>query len=208
MKDRSTVPDINTLQIIEKTLEIKKNPDPSFREVFAGFSKLQQRLAVRILTKGNRPDETILQMVKDSGYNVNEDSRAAGIMKTISGKMGPLLRAAGIVEADLGATARELLNATTVKVIKKNTYDASGKVTGQEIMAMQVPDNAVRMKVLDMLLKTGDYFTPQKMDVTKKVEGSITFEAGTKQTSIDLLMEREKKLSEPINADYEVVNDG
>lgn len=181
MKRRHQGFDIEHLQIVDKVSEIKKSDNPTIRQIFSEMTVKQRDLAIRMLTRTGDQDK--IAMVRAAGYQVNEKSRAAGIIKQVSGKLGPLLLSIGITEADLVEKCQELLWATKVQFVKINEYK-DGKVVGQTLQAVEVPDNTVRQKQLDMIMKLGDYFPAQKFEKKTKLDARVTSDIPISQQDI------------------------
>lgn len=163
-------------------------------EKLSGFTDRQKKFALLCIT---HPHLTEKERYAMAGYKPNGDITPAGLKK-IEGKLGELLLEVDISTKDLAVGIKAALNATKLIFRKEPVYEKgdSGRILCYKDKEFRVPDQPTRNKMLEMLIKSGNYL-PQN---TKNVKHDHQHTHTVKQ-SLPELRERQEQLKEKMEID-------
>lgn len=174
----------------------------------ADISKLspkQQKLVTAIVAD---PEKPFVQHCREVGYKVGPNSRASLIKNRISGALGATLAEVGIFEIDIGHAIAQGMNADKLLPAKRPIRNKDGKVIGEEIKMICVPDHKVRFLFTKLAIDLGGYRAAIQHEIKGKVDhvhspGRRIMDVLEQLSPEDLdrnIREREKR----IDADFEV----
>lgn len=167
---------------------------------FAQLRPLQKQLFIEILKDPGCSD---VEQIRRAGYKVTENSKPQHLKKALEGKLGMTLRHFGIFEDDLAKLALDGLQATTTKIVKMQKRDKDGKVIGEELKFIEIPDYKTRHAYWLDIVKLGDYFPAKQVRHT----GDVTLHAFHDVDPSVLAQRREELLAKTkeVTGDFQVV---
>jgi len=202
-KSNTQVPDINELKAIDTVNSLKNsgNKEKALRELLENMTEKQRRLVILILTRSG--DTSMVEMCRLAGYKVDGKNKMSSVKKSISGKLGDLFYEFGFTMADLVATGAQLMRATKVIPVRTPTYDDEGKLTGQTLELIEVPDWGIIQKQWKLMMEHGNHFPAKELNMTKTDNRTITLDVTDAK-----IAEIRKRTEGKIPANFEVMEDG
>lgn len=178
-------------------------------ELQSVLEKMPQKRANLVIATLLNPTDSKFEIAKKAGYKVAEGSKPNHLFKAIEGKLGKSLLQLGITEADILKTLCECRSAYKVIPIKttKKTIDKDGNttiITTTELV--EIPDSPVRLKTVEMLMKLGDYFPAQKLNINQKSTHEHKFAENMSLKDMRA-KELEHAQNDEIPPDYEVTDE-
>ena len=143
-----------------------KDLTAALREV--SLTTLERKTIMNVLSV---PGCSFASACRAAGYSLKPGQSAHLIKKRIEGKLGPVMERIGITEFELGSVIGDALGANRTIPSNIRKYDKDGKVCGEKIELTVVPDYALRLRAVELLLKCGPgYLAPKKVDLTGKLK--------------------------------------
>jgi hypothetical protein len=148
----------------------------------------ERRLAEEML---KNPGAPVIQQIRNAGYKVTEKSRPQHLKKQLAGKLSLTLKEFGIFEDDLAKVASDALGACHLKIVKMADRDEDGRVIGEHLEYVDIPDHPTRLAAFKVLCALGDYFPAKKM----KIDGRFGVEHFS-GIPAEVLRQRKKELED------------
>lgn len=181
------VPTPEELRMEEKKQEIAKSS--GLGAVVDRMTEKRRRLLIAMVTFPDKSDRELLQLAGVRGIK-KED-----VFREVGGKLAHVLKRFGITQADIARNIHQCLNATKTVKTRRAVKDEDGNTTFVNEVE-HVPDFQVRLKVIEMLNRLGDYYPASKL------KGEVAHTHGLASQTHALLENRER---EQLESTYEEV---
>lgn len=168
------------------------------------LTEKQEKLAVIMAADPTKPFH---EMKVEAGFSKKFPSNL--VKKQIAGKLGTTLAENGVFECDIGRAIAEGLLANRYITVRTNKREEkTGKILGEEIQLVAIPDHRVRQGYIKIACLLGGYFAPKKIDLnvsddrTRKVM-AVLGKVDPDKLEQDIMRDRE----DGVEAEFEILEE-